>query len=76
MVLEPWVERPGENATLAIGAPLIGMVFGFMAQRSRCCLGSVVIEFARKHLRGKLTVWVVSGGRPVDELNPGLRPLA
>jgi len=58
MVLESIVERLGENGTLATGALLIGVVFGFMAQRSRFCLRSAVIEFARNHMGGKLTVWL------------------
>ncbi len=58
MWLEPVVERLGENGTLAGGAVLIGMVFGFMAQRSRFCLRSAVIEFARNQMGGKLTVWL------------------
>jgi uncharacterized membrane protein YedE/YeeE len=58
VVLEPVVERLGENGTLAAGALLIGVVFGFMAQRSRFCLRSAVIEFARNQMGGKLTVWL------------------
>lgn len=62
MLLEPVIERLGENGTLAVGAGLIGMVFGFMAQRSRFCLRSAVIEFARNQVLspsgGKLTVWL------------------
>ncbi len=58
MWLEPLVERLGENGTLAAGALLIGMVFGFTAQRSRFCLRSAVIEFARNQLGGKLAVWL------------------
>lgn len=58
MMLEPVIERPGEDGTLALGALLIGVDFGFMAQRSRFCLLSAVIEFARNHLGGKLTVWL------------------
>ncbi|MBL8307582.1 MAG: YeeE/YedE family protein [Rubrivivax sp.] len=34
------------------------MLFGFMAQRSRFCLRSAVIEFARNRGGGKLTVWL------------------
>jgi uncharacterized membrane protein YedE/YeeE len=37
---------------------LIGVVFGFMAQRSRFCLRSAVIEFSRNHTGGRLTVWL------------------
>lgn len=56
--LEAAIEGLGENGTLAIGALLIGVVFGFMAQRSRFCLRSAVIDFARHHLGGKPTVWL------------------
>lgn len=58
MALESIVERLGENGSLAAGAVLIGVVFGFMAQRSRFCLRSAVIEFARNQMGGKLTVWL------------------
>jgi uncharacterized membrane protein YedE/YeeE len=58
MGLESVVERLGEDGTLAAGALLIGVVFGFMAQRSRFCLRSAVIEFARNLTGGKLTVWL------------------
>jgi uncharacterized membrane protein YedE/YeeE len=58
MALESIVERLGENGSLAAGALLIGVVFGFMAQRSRFCLRSAVIEFARNQMGGKLTVWL------------------
>ncbi len=58
MNLEAVVERLGENGALAAGGLLIGVLFGFMAQRSRFCLRSAVIEFARNQTGGKLTVWL------------------
>jgi uncharacterized membrane protein YedE/YeeE len=58
MWLEALIESLGEAGTLALGALLIGLVFGFMAQRSRFCLRSAVIEFARRQMGGKLTVWL------------------
>ncbi len=58
MWMDGLIERFGESGTLALGAMLIGMVFGFMAQRSRFCLRSAVIEFARNRMGGKLTVWL------------------
>lgn len=58
MWLDAVIERLGEPGTLALGALLIGVMFGFMAQRSRFCLRSAVIEFARRHPGGKLTVWL------------------
>ncbi len=57
-MLEAIVERLGENNTLALTGLLVGVAFGFMAQRSRFCLRSAVIEFARNVTGGKLTVWL------------------
>jgi uncharacterized protein len=56
--MESLLERWGENSSLAAGALLIGIAFGFLAQRSRFCLRSAVIEFARNQSGGKLTVWL------------------
>jgi uncharacterized protein len=53
-----WVETLGENHSLALGGLVIGMAFGFLAQRSRFCLRSAVIEFSRQVTGGKLTVWL------------------
>ena len=58
MFLEWMVEKLGETGTLAAGALVIGMAFGFLAQRSRFCLRSAVIELARNVTGGKLTVWL------------------
>jgi len=57
-VLQALVDKLGENGSLAAGALSIGMAFGFLAQRSRFCLRSAVIEFARNVTGGKLTVWL------------------
>lgn len=57
-MLETTIERLGEPWTLALGGLLIGIAFGFFAQRSRFCLRSAVIEFARGQRGGKLTVWL------------------
>ncbi len=59
MFLESTIDTLGEPGTLALGALLIGLVFGFCTQRSRFCLRAAVIEFAR-HQRsdGRLTVWL------------------
>jgi uncharacterized protein len=57
-MMENLLERWGESGSLAAGALLIGIAFGFLAQRSRFCLRSAVIEFARNQSGGKLTVWL------------------
>ena len=56
--METLIQMLGENGTLALGALAIGSVFGFLAQRSRFCMRSAVIELSRNHTGGKLTVWL------------------
>jgi len=56
--VEALIERLGEDGALTLAGALVGLVFGFMAQRSRFCLRSAVIEFARNTTGGKLTVWL------------------
>jgi uncharacterized membrane protein YedE/YeeE len=57
-MLAALLERLGENRALALAGLATGVVFGFFAQRSRFCLRSAVIEFARRVPGGKLTVWL------------------
>ncbi|MBL8327417.1 MAG: YeeE/YedE family protein [Rubrivivax sp.] len=58
MSLESLIEHTGETGALALAGLSIGAAFGFLAQRSRFCLRSAVIEFSRKVTGGKLTVWL------------------
>lgn len=44
MDFTPYFESFGEPGVLALGAALIGLVFGIAAQRSRFCLRSAVID--------------------------------
>ena len=55
---EALLERLGEGNALALAGLVLGIAFGFFAQRSRFCLRSAVIEFARNVTGGKLTVWL------------------
>lgn len=57
-VLEAATARLGEGGAAAAAGAAIGLVFGFFAHRSRFCLRSAVIEFARGSHEGKLTVWL------------------
>jgi uncharacterized membrane protein YedE/YeeE len=57
-IIDPVVERLGEAWTLTLLGVGVGVLFGFFAQRSRFCLRSAVIEFARNVTGGKLTVWL------------------
>jgi uncharacterized protein len=58
MGVESLVEWMGEFRALALGGLVIGALFGFLAQRSRFCLRSAVVEFSRNLGGGKLTVWL------------------
>ncbi|MBN8503405.1 MAG: YeeE/YedE family protein [Burkholderiales bacterium] len=64
-MLQTLIDRIGEPRTLALGGLVLGTVFGFFAQRSRFCLRSAVIEFARNLGGGKLTVWLFAFGTAV-----------
>ncbi|MBI5259219.1 MAG: YeeE/YedE family protein [Burkholderiales bacterium] len=44
--------------TVTLTGAAIGLLFGFFAHRSRFCLRSATIEFARGTHEGKLTVWL------------------
>jgi uncharacterized protein len=57
-MVQALIDRLGEAWTLALAGALVGLAFGFFAQRSRFCLRSAVIEFARRQMGGKLTVWL------------------
>jgi uncharacterized membrane protein YedE/YeeE len=57
-LLDAAVARLGEGGAAAAAGALIGLLFGFFAHRSRFCLRSAVIEFARGSREGRLTVWL------------------
>lgn len=54
------VERYGEGTVLAAGGAVIGMLFGFCAQRSRFCLRAAVMEFWHRTFGVKLSVWLLA----------------
>ena len=57
-VIDLLFARLGEAGGVTLGGALIGLLFGFFAHRSRFCLRSAVIEFARGTREGKLAVWL------------------
>lgn len=50
----------GEDGLAALGSLVIGLLFGFFAQRSRFCLRAATVEFARGMLGPKLAVWLLA----------------
>ena len=65
MDFAPLLEKAGEPAVLAAGGALTGICFGFFAQRSRFCLRSAVIEFARGRPGDRLAVWLLTFGTAI-----------
>lgn len=53
-------ETYGEATVLAAGGLLVGMMFGFFAQRSKFCLRAAVIEFWHHKFGEKLSVWLLT----------------
>ena len=50
----------GEPVVLATGGLVIGLLFGFFAQRSKFCLRAAVIEFWHHQFGEKLAVWLLT----------------
>lgn len=60
MNLATIVEQYGEGPALATGGLLVGLMFGFFAQRSKFCLRAAVIEFWHGKFGDKLSVWLLA----------------
>ena len=58
MDISQWIEHSGTHAVLAIGGAVVGLGFGFLAQRSKFCLRAATIEFWRGQFGEKLAIWV------------------
>ncbi len=54
------LDQYGDGLVLATGGALIGVLFGFTAQRSRFCLRAAVIEFWHRQPGEKLAVWLLA----------------
>ncbi len=55
-----FIETFGEGVVLALGGAVVGIAFGFFAQRSRFCLRAAVIEFWHRRFGEKLSVWLLA----------------
>ena len=60
MALIDAIELYGEGWVLALGGALIGVAFGFFAQRSKFCLRAAVIEFWHHQFKEKLAIWLLA----------------
>ncbi|MEN9996066.1 MAG: hypothetical protein RL462_842 [Pseudomonadota bacterium] len=60
IALNEVVEIYGEGTILAIGGAVIGVLFGFFAQRSKFCLRAAVIDFWHGHFKDKLSIWLLA----------------
>ena len=54
------VEQHGTTPVLVAGGALIGLLFGFVAQRSRFCLRAAVIDVWRGRWGARLGVWLLA----------------
>lgn len=56
-----WLQEfAGEAGAVALAGVLVGLVFGWAAQRSRFCLRAAVVEFARGTFGPRLSVWLLT----------------
>ena len=54
------IDTIGEPWTAAIGGALIGLLFGFFAQRSQFCLRAAAVEFAHARIGAKVAIWLLA----------------
>lgn len=54
------LERYGDAVILALGGLVIGLLFGFFAQRSKFCMRAAAIEFWHRKFGEKLSVWLLA----------------
>ena len=59
MNLTSLIETFGDHSVLAMGGALIGLIFGFFAQRSKFCARAAVIECCDGSWGSRLAVWML-----------------
>lgn len=59
-MFETLISRFGEAGAASIGGIVIGLAFGFFAQKSRFCLRAATIDFWRGALTEKVAVWLLA----------------
>jgi uncharacterized protein len=59
-LIESLVETYGASTVLAGGGAIVGILFGFFAQRSKFCLRAAVIDFWHMRFGEKLSIWLLT----------------
>nr|WP_319566057.1 YeeE/YedE family protein [uncultured Rhodoferax sp.] len=54
------IESYGEKTVLAWGGLIVGLMFGFFAQRSKFCLRAATLEFWHHNFGEKISVWLLA----------------
>jgi uncharacterized membrane protein YedE/YeeE len=54
------LEQYGDGVILALGGLVIGLLFGFFAQRSQFCMRAAAIEFWHRQFGTRLVVWLLA----------------
>ena len=60
MNFDALIDRFGEPGLLAAGGLVVGLAFGSLAQHSKFCLRSAVIEFSGGSLSTKVAIWLLT----------------
>ena len=68
MDLVPLIDTLGESGTALAGGAVLGLLFGFFAQRTAFCTRSAVLDLTTR--RGSLCKWICCG------LNAAREPFA
>lgn len=59
------LEQLGESAFLAAGGAMIGLLFGYCAQRSQFCLRAAILETRSSGVGEKTSVWLLTFGASI-----------
>ena len=62
MDFTPLLETVGDDRAVMLGGALVGLIFGFAAERSRFCLRAATVEFWRGEVGEKTAIWLLAFG--------------
>ncbi len=60
MTIAALIENYGEKYVLAVSGLMVGLMFGFFAQRSKFCLRAATLEFWHRSYGEKISVWLLT----------------